>query len=125
MELVVEAMVPTVVVLLVELDYRMLANLTRILQSHLNLQKRWQIMMSCMRADKQGDFASHGIVSGAYVAPAQSHPLAPTVAPPIPIVAPPIPPVAPLVPPIAIPLIPPIVLAAPFQLNPDLGAFMA
>ncbi|KAF2308029.1 hypothetical protein GH714_034582 [Hevea brasiliensis] len=60
--------------------------------------------------DEHGDSASHG-VSSAYVAPPLSHPPAPTIAPPVP--------------PLATPFIPPIVPTASFQLNPDLGAFVA
>ncbi|KAF2297016.1 hypothetical protein GH714_014705 [Hevea brasiliensis] len=82
--------------------------------------------------DEHGDSASHGIVSGAYMAPAPPNPPAPTVAPPVPptvtlpvppIVTPLIPLVAPPVPLAAPCLIPPIVSAAPFQLSLDLGAF--
>ncbi|KAF2308336.1 hypothetical protein GH714_040242 [Hevea brasiliensis] len=68
--------------------------------------------------DEHGASTSHGIVSSAYVARPPPHPPAPTVAAPIPPVAPPIPPTA-------IPLIPPTVPAAPFQLNPNFGAFVA
>ncbi|KAF2294417.1 hypothetical protein GH714_011233 [Hevea brasiliensis] len=83
--------------------------------------------------DENGDSASHGIVSGAYVALAPPHPLAPIVAPPIPpiasppipLVAPPVPPTVRLVPLVVTTLIPPTVPAVPFQLNPNLGAFIA
>ncbi|KAF2308009.1 hypothetical protein GH714_034313 [Hevea brasiliensis] len=57
--------------------------------------------------DEHGDFSSHGIVSGAYVAPPPPHPLAPIEAPLIPSAAP-------LVPPTATPPIPPTVPVAPF-----------
>ncbi|KAF2294415.1 hypothetical protein GH714_011131 [Hevea brasiliensis] len=83
--------------------------------------------------DEHSDSASHGIVSGVYVAPTPPHPpvptiappVPPTVAPPIPLVAPPIPPTTPPVPPVVTTLILSIVPTIPFQLNPDLGAFVA
>ncbi|KAJ9175146.1 hypothetical protein P3X46_013727 [Hevea brasiliensis] len=83
--------------------------------------------------DEHSDSASHGIVSGVYVAPTPPHPpvptiappVPPTVAPPIPLVAPPIPPTAPPVPPVVTTLILSIVPTIPFQMNPDLGAFVA
>ncbi|KAF2307531.1 hypothetical protein GH714_029495 [Hevea brasiliensis] len=75
--------------------------------------------------DEHGDSASHGIVSGAYVAPAPLHPLAPIATSPVPpIVTPYVPPITPPVPLVVTPLIPPTVPVVPFQLNPDLGAFV-
>ncbi|KAF2297290.1 hypothetical protein GH714_020750 [Hevea brasiliensis] len=68
--------------------------------------------------EEHGDFTFYGVLSVAYSAPPPPRPPTSIVALLVPLVAPP-------VPPSATPLMPPIVLATPFQLNPDLGAFMA
>ncbi|KAF2308737.1 hypothetical protein GH714_015018 [Hevea brasiliensis] len=89
-QLIVEAVVSTVAVLPIELDYHIWVELIGILQSTFTSRR----------------------------ALALPHP-------PAPIVAPPVPPVAPADPLTAIPLMPPTVPTASFQLNPNLGAFMA
>ncbi|KAF2322632.1 hypothetical protein GH714_025491 [Hevea brasiliensis] len=82
-------------------------------------------LVSLKGGDTHDESASHGVLSGAYlVAPLPPSP-APTITPPIPPATPHVPPLAPLIPPTTASPIPSVVLAIPFQLNPNLGAFVA